>query len=225
MGEGNPDDIYDVPAAEFDRQLATIASFGATPVTLDELFDGRRGGGRLPERSVVLTFDDGRACQHRVAMPLLVAHHMVAESFVVAGRIGEDDAHRYIERDDFGEHPFLIFPEVAQMVNSGAFRIESHSLTHRRHTDLSSQERGVELTESRRVLRERVGAPVNFFAYPYGGFDSAYRDEVERAGYRGALTVGKGPGSRFAMLRISVRRDSGEAVAKGLSRAFGPTLR
>jgi peptidoglycan/xylan/chitin deacetylase (PgdA/CDA1 family) len=225
VGEGSPQDEYDVPADEFDRELSTIESFGATTITLDQLFDARAGKGKLPERAVILTFDDGRACLYRAVMPILLKHRMVAESFVLSSYLADDEAHRRVERDERGVHPFLIGPELSQMVTSGAFSVQSHSVTHRRHTDLSLEEKRTELTESRRALSERLGVPVSFYAYPFGGFDSEYRDAAENAGYRGALAVGKGPGTRYGMLRVSLRRGGEQTVSETLGRFFGAPVR
>lgn len=221
VGEGSPQDLYDVPAAEFEDELRTLERFGVTTVSLDQLIDARTGGAPLPERAVVLTFDDARACLRTAAMPLLLAHKMSAEVFVVTSWTGEDDAHRHVVEDDTGRHPYLTWPELAEMVQSGAFRVQSHSVTHRHPSKLSREELAAEIVDSRRILTERLGVPVNFFAYPLGASSSAWRDEAERAGLRGALTVEKGLGTRFAMKRQSLLRENAGVLTEVLTATFG----
>jgi peptidoglycan/xylan/chitin deacetylase (PgdA/CDA1 family) len=225
VGEGSAADDYDVSADEFDRELTTIESFGAVSITLDQLFDARYGNGKLPERAVILTFDDGRACLYKAAMPILIKHKMVAETFVVASYLADDDAHRHIEKDEGGIHPFLIWPEVLEMKKSGAFEIESHSMTHRKHTTLSHEEKHAELADSLRIISERLGSPIHFYSYPFGGFDTWYRDESEKVGYRGDLTVQKGLGSRYGILRTSLHRNSEQILIDTLEKKFGARKR
>jgi len=221
VGEGSPNDPYDLPADEFDRELSLIESFGATSVTLDQVFDARAGGARLPERAVVLTFDDGRACLLASALPLLQKHSMTAELFVVPAWVAEDEAHRRVHDDAQGRHPYLTWPELAQLSRSGAFHIQSHSMTHAAHTSLTLEQVQRELGDSRRTITEHLGVPVNFFAYPFGGFDAPYRDAVEQAGYRAAVAVGKGPGTRYGLLRHSLHRGEEGTLRAILEGAFG----
>jgi peptidoglycan/xylan/chitin deacetylase (PgdA/CDA1 family) len=220
VGEGSPDD-YDVSAQEFDAELGLLEEYGATAITLDRLFDARAGRAALPSRAVVLTFDDGRASLLSGATPLLLKHHRVGELFLISERVAADEAHRFVEKGEKAEHPFLIWPEVSAMVDSGAWRIESHSATHRAMAKLSDEEQRWELRESRRVLKEATGQPINFFAYPGGGFNSASRDLAEQEGYLGAMSVYKGPGTRYGMLRTSVHAGGLGGVRQALEAAFG----
>jgi len=222
VGEGSPADKYDVTVEEFDRELSAIESYGAVTITLDQLFDARYGKGVLPKRAVILTFDDGRASQYKAAMPILLKHGMVAETFIVAGKVGEDEAHRHIEHDEDGSHPYLIWPELAEMVRSGAFRVQSHSMTHPKYSDQIRERIPFEVVESRRLISERLGVPVNFYAYPFGKFDGWYKDEVEKAGYLGGMSVQSGMGTRYAMLRVSMYPYVEEVLVDTLNRNFGP---
>ncbi len=78
----------DVSAAHFDAQLAVIARV-ATPLPLDE-FEHRRRAGRLPERAVAVTFDDGYADNLHAAAPALARHAIPATVFVTAGMVGSN---------------------------------------------------------------------------------------------------------------------------------------
>lgn len=221
VGEGNPGDPYDLTPEEFDQQLGMLERWGAHPVTLDALFDSMDGKGKLPARAVVLTFDDGRECQLTRVLPLLQAHHFVAETFVVTDHIGSDAQHRFIERDAHGAHPILTWPELAQMVRSGAFVPESHGLSHRSFHALDAKERKRELVVSRVALQARLHRPADFFAYPFGAFDWSARDQVEEVGYRAALGVSKNLSTRFAIHRVSIWRGQSAVFAAALRSAYG----
>jgi peptidoglycan/xylan/chitin deacetylase (PgdA/CDA1 family) len=212
---------YDVPVAEFDAELSTLEKWGATPITLAQLFDARDGKAKLPARPVILTFDDGRLCQLTAALPVLEKHHMVAETFVSTDHLAEDAAHRHVAREDDLDQRFLTWPELMQLEHSGRFVAESHGLDHRRFADLSEAAQRRELVESKRALEQRLGRKVEFFAYPFGSFTSTSRDLAEQAGYRAAVSVQKGLSTRYAIQRTSVWAGYAAVVDRALADAFG----
>ena len=221
VGEGSGD-RYDLSVEELDQELTLLERYGAATVTLDALFEAREGKGALPPRAVVLTFDDGRACLFRQALPLLLKHHMRAEVFVSTAFLAEEGAPRVHNTDATGEHAYLTWPELREMVRSGAFVAEPHGVSHARLPDLPVAEQRREMVESGRVLRERLGLPAHFFAYPFGASTWTTRRLAESAGYRGALSVGARLGYTFAVPRTSLRRGTFAAFAKALGEAFGP---
>ena len=111
------------------------------------------------------------------------------------------------------------------MQASGAFVIESHSLSHRDLQDLPASEQLRELGESRALLRERFHAPVEFFAYPFGDNTWRTRSLTEEAGYRGAVVVTQGLSGRYALHRLNLWRGDAERVEKLLEFEFGPVAR
>lgn len=221
VGAGCAGGAYDVSPAEFEQELADLERWRAHPVTLQQLFDAREGKGVLPERPVVLTFDDGRLCQLTDAAPILVRHHMVAESFVIAGATADDAAHRARDADSGPNGGFLTWPELREAEASGAFVIESHGVHHVRLASLAEDEQRQELAESKRLLESKLGHPVPFFAYPFGSFTGATRTLAEQAGYRAALSVQKGWGRRYELKRVSLHAGDRGALQAALREAFG----
>ena len=224
VGEGQPGDQYDLTPDEFDAQLTLIEKFGATPITLTQLFDAEDSKGPLPKRPVVLTFDDGRACLYTQALPILKKHQMTAENFVVTSYLGEDAQHRVIRQDDQGEHPYLLWSEAKVMQESGFFKTESHSSNHLRMGLVDEEVQQKELVESKQDLERRLKVSIPFFAYPFGSFNTPSLRLAQAAGYRAALAVDKGIGRRYALKRVSVWRDSTPKVEQALQRAFGSAL-
>ncbi len=222
VGEGSAADRYDVPVEEFDRELALVERFGARAVTLDQVFDAASGGTPLPPRAVVLTFDDGRACLRSGALRVLERRGLTAELFVVTSWLAEDEARRRVVADEWGSHAYLTWPELRELAASGAFRVQSHSVSHRRLRGLSEDEAWRELVDSRAAITARLGRPVNFFAYPFGATSFRLASLVEDAGYRGAVVVDAGlPGGRYTLKRRSVWRGCEHVVAEALEEAFG----
>lgn len=221
VGEGTPNDRYDVPVDEFEQQLQTLNAQNIATVTLDQVLDDWEGKTPLPAKAVVLTFDDGRQCLFDHVMPALLRHHAVGELFIVTGYLGESAAERKIITNGMGRHPYLIWPEVQAMVDSGAFVVESHSVNHPPLRRVSDRRQRAEIIDSRRELQRRLGAPVKYFAYPFGSFNATSEELAERAGYRAALSVAKGNNSRYQLTRHSIWPSSFGVFQAVLKETFG----
>ena len=83
--------------------------------------------------------------------------------------------------------------------------IGAHSVTHRSLPALTDGELDYEVEESRSFISRTIGAPPEFFAYPYGQWNSRVRDRVRGAGFRGGLTLNAGL-NRHHMDAASLRR-------------------
>jgi peptidoglycan/xylan/chitin deacetylase (PgdA/CDA1 family) len=221
VGEGQPGDKYDLTPEEFEGQLKALQDRGIQTVTLDQYFDHLDGKASLPEKAVVLSFDDGRKCQHSVVMPLLRKYGMVAETFLVTSFLGESNETRVVRNNGGRTQTYLIWPEVHEMAASGVFIIESHSRSHLAERKLSNRRLEHEIIDSRIELRRRTGLPINFFAYPYGSFGHMSIMTVDRAGFRAAMSVSKGDNSRFQVTRKSIYRGGTPKFQDELVHAFG----
>ncbi len=105
----------------------------------------------------------------------------------------------------------LSWEEVREMQQSGLITIGSHTLSHRILTRVSSAAARAEIQDSKRVLEENTGHPVEFFAYPNGGpsdFSPEIAEMVKASGYRAACSTipgaPTGPRDLFSLPRIDV---------------------
>jgi peptidoglycan/xylan/chitin deacetylase (PgdA/CDA1 family) len=219
VGEGDdPRDVYDLTPTEFDEQVNLITStFRATPITLDQYFDSLERKTKLPHRAVILTFDDGRRSLYTVAFPILRKYGVVAENFVVTDYLADSEA----TRKKINGHDYLLWSEVDEMYKSGVMIPQSHTRSHLALREHSKMEQHREISGSRHVLRRRLGAPINFLAYPYGSFSPVSRQLAEEAGYRGALSVGRATGTVFDLPRTSLRRGSTPLLQTTLQQSLG----
>ncbi len=131
----------------FGGKLQYLADNGYVTLSADEYFHFLMGARSVPERAVVLTFDDGRASVRGVGFPLLRRFGMKAVVFLVPGRMASrpgplpptwDDVREGRAKPgdvlarDMGPEGFLSWEEVADLARSGLFDFESHTLTHAR---------------------------------------------------------------------------------------------
>lgn len=151
-----PNNLY-VPPAQLDAHLQFLAEQGYRSVTLKQLQAHFQHGDNLPERPVVLTFDDGYDDFYTEALPLLQKHGMVGTLFVITERVGQ---------------PGYITWEQAEAIIAAGMEIGSHTLTHPDLRHLDPRRLRAELGDSRGRLEQRLGVSIRFFAYPAGRYNN-----------------------------------------------------
>ncbi|SNR77272.1 glycosyltransferase [Blastococcus mobilis] len=193
----------------FERQLDALTAAGVSWIGLGDLL-AWLDGAPLPDRAVLLTFDDGYADLLQHAAPALERRGIPAVVLLVSDQIGgwnEWDARR-----GAGKLPLLTEEQLHELVARG-WSLGAHSHTHAHLTQLDDATLGRELTEPLAGLRAR-GLPVEpVLAYPHGEHDARVRAATRRAGYAAAFALeGRRPSTgargRFALPRIEVRRDT-----------------
>ncbi|HEY1969871.1 MAG TPA: polysaccharide deacetylase family protein [Pseudonocardia sp.] len=191
----------------FAAQLALLRAENFTPLTFTGLARALRNGDALPERPIVLTFDDGYADFHREALPLLTRYGFPATVFVTTGWVadaGADAAGKPLDR-------MLTWSQIDE-VHSAGIEIAAHSHSHPQLDQLASAPLKHELRISKTQLEDRLGREVPTLAYPYGYSSARVRDAVQTAGYRHAAVVanaiaGAG-GEPLALPRLTIRRST-----------------
>ncbi|MCS0602039.1 polysaccharide deacetylase family protein [Streptomyces sp. LP11] len=190
----------------FARQLALIGELGLTPVTTAVLAACWRSGRPLPERPVLITFDDGYEGVHRYALPVLAEHGFPATLFVTTGWIrgGYDTGG--------GLDAMLDWAQVRELAAAGV-EIGGHSHTHPQLDQLGDDALRAELERCTEIVTGEVGSRPRSFAYPYGYSSRRVRQAVRGAGYGQALAVGNALARRcqgpYALRRVTVRRGTG----------------
>ncbi|MYW69664.1 polysaccharide deacetylase family protein [Streptomyces sp. SID8379] len=213
-----------VSPGAFAEQMELLADLRCTPLTTAELAGIWRGGGRaLPDRPVLITFDDGYEGVHRHALPVLAKHGFAATLFVSTGWLrGAHDTGR-------GLDTMLDWDQVRALAGQGV-EIGGHSHTHPQLDQLPDEDLEFELRHGKEIVEAELGAVPVSFAYPYGHSDRRVRRAVRAAGFAQSLAVGNGLARRrqgpYALQRVTVRRSTGAAEFERLvqGRAIGRTF-
>lgn len=202
----NPYPELFVSFSEFKQQLRWLDSNGYEAVTLTALELGRRGKAALPDKPVVLTFDDGLRGQYDRALPKLRKRGWPAVLFLKVDALTQGE----------------LSDEMVEEMLAAGWELGSHTITHADLAQAGPDLLAEELQGSRRELRKRFGVPVVFFCYPAGSYDAEAVAAVEDAGYRGAVTTEPGlatPGDDpFLIPRVRV---AGGGGAAGLAAELG----
>ncbi len=120
--EEAPTDSGSVSKAAFTAQMQAIKEAGYTTVTFDDLRRYAVFGQELPEKPVLITFDDGYLSNYTIAYPILRQLDMKATVFVIGVSVGKDTY------KDTGEPmtPHFTWEQAAEMERSGVITVESH---------------------------------------------------------------------------------------------------
>lgn len=223
-GEINNDEMifvsYDTVFAE---QMEYLHKAGYTTINLDDYLAIRTGGKPLPDKPVLITFDDGYLSNYTMAYPALKKYNQKAVIFVSP----EPDEHTRQQVD--GIDGFLTDQQMCEMSENN-ISIQSHTLTHCILAELDDEAINYELEESRRRLAEVTSLPVDHIAIPRAGYNRRVKRLIKRTSYKTVCCNNKGSSNGFsnplALPRLVIERDmSIEDFSNYLTPRFSLVLR
>ena len=175
--EGSGNDTISVQ--RFEEHLAALQDAGYTTITFQDLLAYVEQGTELPEKPVLLTFDDGYESNYTLAYPLLQQYQMKATIFVIGVSMGKDTY------KDTGQAmiPHFTQEQAAEMEASGLVAIESHGYDMHEvqgrdpepirvgilpREDESEWDYAAFLQEDCQAMTDLLGKTPGVLAYPYG---------------------------------------------------------
>ena len=195
-----------VNTEQFEAQMKYLSENGYTAITPADMLDAWENGTKLPEKPVVITFDDGYLDNYNHAYPILQKYGLKATIFLIS--------------DYVSTYPnYLTWANVAEMQESGLIDFESHTLSHEELTKAPSlEEAQYQLAGSKKALEWNLGKEVRFIAYPCGEYDEDIEELTKAAGYRAAFTVHYGlaaPGEDpFILDRVPIFGSNSHTLAR-----------
>jgi peptidoglycan/xylan/chitin deacetylase (PgdA/CDA1 family) len=201
-----------VPTEVFAEQMELLGELGYVPVSLDRVCDHYVEGSPLPPGAVLITFDDGYRDNLENALPILQRHGFPAVVFVPIGFLDDDRPlpHEEALRTLGVRNETVGWDELAAL-EAGGVRVESHGIGHRPVSELEVAQAAREIALSKLRLEERLGRPVEAYAFVKGSL-ADYRPEhvslVQQAGYTLGFTSvsgANGPSTdRYRLRRYNV---------------------
>lgn len=203
--------LYHEPPINFEQQLEYLQAQNYTTVDLDQVAAAMTGTGKLPEKPVVITFDDGLANQWP-AFELLRRYNMKATFYIINGGsasrwcIGASRHKDPIQPPEGCGDDYLTWAQVRTIDESKLVTIAAHTVDHEDLALASPEQRQYQIRESKAGLERELKHPVRHFAYPYGSYNQSVVDEVRQTGYVTAVTTLPGTqqdrGKPFELKRI-----------------------
>jgi peptidoglycan/xylan/chitin deacetylase (PgdA/CDA1 family) len=192
------------------EQLTALQAAGYRSMNLETLLDTASGTHPRAEPGFAITFDDGYESVYTVALSVLEELGVSATVFLTVGFLD-----RKIAPPWHSTHPALVaeyrreashfqpmtWDHAEELAAHPLIRIGSHSVNHYCLALLSRDQVQEEVRGSRQILEDRLGLPVNVFAYPfgverYGAYSQSTEDAVRESGYKASFTSEIGRASR-----------------------------
>lgn len=205
LGDFGP---YTLGRERFASHLDRIQALGFETRTIAELVRLRSSGTALPERTVVITVDDGFADFAEHAWPELQDRSLASTLYVTAGTVGGRS--RWLDPLRAGSMGMLDAGQIRDLHASGC-EIGAHSMSHPQLDCLPRDVARQEIVQSKDVLEQLLGHRVDSFAYPHGFHDRVVKELVREAGYGNATAVrnalSPADDDPWALARITIMSD------------------
>ena len=202
-----------LPPDVFNAHLDYLQQQGYSTIPLKDLISYlATGSPQLPERPIVLTFDDGYEDSYRNAFPALQARSMMGTFFIItdfATQAAEDPAYA----------SYATWEQLREMAQAG-MEIGSHS---RNHPDLAGKDLDYLVWQalgSKETIEAQIGTHPHILAYPSGSYDQLVIDVFRSAHFWGAVTTRQGTlqdsDHLFKIKRLRISHDTGVAQLAAL---------
>ncbi len=180
----------------FRSHLEALDSAGYTPISMYDLVGHLNQGAPLPEKPVILTFDDGYRDNFENAFPFLTEFGMTAMFFVVTDYMDE-------------RNPLYLSWDMAREMQAAGMFIESHGRNHASLRNRNDDYLIWQALGSAETIEHELGVRPRFITYPFGHYDSNTIRIFESAGFWGGVTINAGAthstDDLFQLRRVRVR--------------------
>lgn len=178
---------YAMDPGKFAEQMEHVAASGFQTLTVSALASALVNPGTpLPEKPLLITFDDGFEEVATVVLPILDRLHLQATAYIVTAELGGRSV--WLGSLGEGERPILSPGQIRELDAAGV-EIGSHGHHHVPLDELSAADAAREIEHSGKLLADVVSHPIATFAYPYGYHSAGVKRQVRASGYSAACAV------------------------------------
>ena len=165
---------YIVPIAAFKAQIKMLADSGYHTISPDQLYAYMTTGAKLPSKPMMLTFDDTDLDQFTIARPTLEQYGYKAMYFVMTVSLGRPH--------------YMTKAMVKQLSDEGNI-IGSHTWDHHNVKKYQGKDWETQIDKPTKTLEEITGKKINYFAYPFGLWNTQAFPELKKRGFVAAFSL------------------------------------
>ena len=231
VGDGDKYNQAILTVEQFQEQMAFLASRGYTTIDFDEYYQWVEEGTKLPEKPIIITFDDGYESNYRYAFPILKRYGFKATIFVIVSRRPDFNPKSYEPR----KLTHMSWNQMRAMSLSGLISFHSH--TYDLHHFVEVDERGrkdralvaraylpdkkrretekehlakvrKDLELAKKTMEKELGKEVNVISYPFGASSKKVQGIAQELGYTMGVSVVPGYNHKdqrlMALRRINI---------------------
>lgn len=193
---------YVVTPEQLQTDIEYLKNHGFQAVFISDVIDFCEGRGSLPEKPVVLSFDDGHYNNMVFAFPIIKAQRFKANLNVIGGFCQYSTSSGDIDNPAYS---YLTWQEIKSLHDSGFFEIGNH--TYKMHSfsprfgisklknesaDDYKKALSSDVLKLENILKEKCGIQTQVFAYPFGEYNSEAESTLKALGFKAFLTCNDG---------------------------------
>ncbi len=191
---------YGITPEALESDLKYLSDNGYSTVVMKDVIEFVGGGAHLPEKPVMLTFDDGNSSDYTYVLPLLRKYNMKAVLSVMGKQADEFTA--AVEKNSGAVYPNLTWPQIRELAQSGHAEIQSHA--YNLHGGGGAGIRSGEsaggykerlrndLTRLQNRCAEELSITPNTLTYPLGVFNKGSEALIREMGFAASFSCTEG---------------------------------
>lgn len=174
ISDSDPNNTLLIPTSQFDEQIKWLKESGFTPMLLDDVIEAFNTG-KVPEKPVAITFDDGYADNYTDAYRILKQYDTKATFFIITDKTDVDG--------------WYMNSNMLKEMSTSGMGIENHTSRHIEFTKISREDKIAIIKEGIEKLKEKVGVDSKYVCYPVGRYDEETIEIEKELGIKGAVTT------------------------------------
>jgi peptidoglycan/xylan/chitin deacetylase (PgdA/CDA1 family) len=160
---------YIMPPADLRAQLKMLHDSGYHTILPDQLYAYLTKGEKLPSKPIMLTFDDTDEDQYSMAWPEMKKYGFKGVFFIMTVSLNR-------------QPHYMTEAQVKDLFAAGNV-IGSHTWDHHRVDKYAGKDWETQIDKPTKKLEAVTGAPIKYFAYPFGVWKRPVLPEIRKRGF------------------------------------------
>ncbi|MBS4960197.1 MAG: polysaccharide deacetylase family protein [Clostridiales bacterium] len=166
---------WSVTPEKFEKDIKTLLDHGYTPIFTEELISAEIKKTKLPEKPVIIHFDDGYSSVYELAYPILHKYHAKAEVYIITDYTKDIPSNTQTDT-------FLSWPQLSVMKDSGLVYVGLHGKNHKPVTSgFTDQQIKDNFETAWKTIEEHLGKSPKYYVYPHGAYNVTTLDLIQKS--------------------------------------------
>ncbi len=165
---------YFISSAAFERHIKHLKTKGYETVLPDDIYNHLKNGACLPDKPIMLSFDDTRKEHYHIVAPILEKYGYKGAFFIMTIAIGKKN---YMSKEEI------------KMLSDRGHCIGHHTWDHQDLRKLPLKDWETQIEKPKKNLEKIIGKKVEFLAYPFGLCNDFAVQELKKRNFKGAFQL------------------------------------
>lgn len=165
---------YSVTPNHFAQQMKALSDNGFHTILPNQLYEYLANDGKLPPKSILITFDDGREEQYSIAVAEMNKYGFKGVFFIMTVSINRPG--------------YMTKTQIKNLSDNGHC-IGAHTWDHHPVTKYEGKDWDIQIVQPKKNLEDITGKSVNYLAYPFGVWNKSSIPKIKNSGYQLAFIL------------------------------------